>query len=225
MRGKTFISTLACVATMACGTAFAQQHGKLMSGPYKGPMAPVTAADKADAPDAVFFTNLVADPCNAGAKYSSANGFLLIGPTNCGLAGSTQWLAAPFTSKATGAVTKVTLAVTNWGICTPTSNKYTVQIYDDNCLGVPNNPLGSPVQATAAAAPPALSNANFGATGPLLAAGVHYWVVLTTNTTAVQMGTTAVWWEANGANEPFNLNDGNGWNAGDLGGVGGFSVQ
>ena len=158
-------------------------------------------------------------------KYSTNNGFLLIGPSNCGIPGSTQWLAAPFTSKATGAVTKVQLSVTNWGICTPTSNKFSVQIYDDACTGLPNNPLGSVVQATAPAAPPALANANFGTTGPLLAAGNHYWVVVTTSGAPAQIGTTAVWWEANGANEPFNLNDGNGWNAGDLGGVGGFAVQ
>ena len=40
-------------------------------------------------------------------------------------------------------------------------------------LGLPNNPLGSPVVATAPAAPPALANANFGTTGPLLANGNH----------------------------------------------------
>ena len=91
--------------------------------------------------------------------------------------------------------------------------------------GVPNLPLGTAVVATAPAAPPALANANFGTTGPLLAAGNHYWVVVTTSAAASQNATTAVWWEANGANEPFNLNDGNGWNAGDLGGVGGFTVQ
>ena len=54
---------------------------------------------------------------------------------------------------------------------------------------------------------------------------LRYWVVVTTSTAASQMGTTAVWWEATNAIEPFNLNDGNGWKAGPLGGVGGFQVQ
>jgi hypothetical protein len=50
-------------------------------------------------------------------------------------------------------------------------------------------------------------------------------VVVTTSTAASQMGTTCVWWQAAGADEPFNLNDGNGWQVGNLGGVGGFQVQ
>ena len=222
MRDKKFILTLSCIAILACGTAFAGP-GKLQSGPYTGPMGPVLAAAP-DAPNVVFFTNLAVDSCT-GFKYDVSNGFLLIGPNNCGIPGSTQWLAEPFVARGSGAVTRVFLSITNWGICTPTSNKFTVQIYDDACAGVPNNPLGSPVVATSPAAPPALANANFGTTGPLLAAGNHYWVVLTTSAAASQNATTAVWWEATGANEPFNLNDGNGWNAGPLGGVGGFSVQ
>ena len=40
-------------------------------------------------------------------KYDINNGFLLIGPNNCGIPGSTQWLAEPFISKGTRAVTKV----------------------------------------------------------------------------------------------------------------------
>ena len=209
---------------MACGTAFAQQ-GKLQSGPYKGPMGPMTAPDQADIPDAVIFTNLVNDPCNPGFKYSPANGFLVLGPNNCGIPGATQWLAEPFTAKISQAVTKVMLSVTNWGICTPTSFKFTVQIYDDACAGVPNAPLGPAVNATAPAAPPSLATANFGTTGPLLTAGVHYWVVVTTSSAASQNGTTAVWWQALTGNEPFNLNDGNGWQQGNLGGPGGFQVQ
>jgi hypothetical protein len=220
---KKFIRTLTCLCVIAaCGTTFAQ-HGKLQSGPYKGPMGPVPAAAP-EVPEVTFFTNLQVDSCT-GFQYSADNGFLLIGPSNCGLPGSTQWLAAPFISRATGAVTKVRMAITNWGICTPTSNKFTVQIYDDACAGVPNLPLGSAVQATAAAAPPGFANANFAAAGVSLTAGNHYWVVVTTNASPAQIGTTAVWWEATGANEPYNLDDGNGWNTGFLGGVGGFAVQ
>jgi hypothetical protein len=124
-------------------------------------------------------------------------------------------------------VTRVSLAVTNWSVCTPTSNKFTVQIYDDlNCNGAPSNPLGSAVIATSPAAPPALATANFGTTGPVLTAGKRYYVVVTTSTAANQTATTAVWWEANTiSNEPYNLNDGNGWNPAYLGTQGGFQVQ
>ena len=149
-------------------------------------MGPDVAPDALLAPAAILYSNLTVDPCT-GFKYDINNGFLLIGPNNCGIPGSTQWLAAPFISKGTQAVTKVSLAITNWGICTPTSNKFTVQIYDDaNCNGLPGNPLGSPVNVTAPAAPPALANANFGGTGPLLAAGLKYWVVVTTSAAASQ---------------------------------------
>jgi hypothetical protein len=226
MRENMFIRALCYlfVAIMACGTAFAQQQ-KLQSGPYRGPFAPNVAPEVPLAPDVTFYSNLTVDPCT-GFKYDINNGFLLVGPNNCGIPGSTQWLAEPFVSKATGAVTKVLLSITNWGICTPTSNKFTVQIYDDaNCNGLPGNPLGSPVQATSPAAPPALATANFGATGPLLAAGNKYWVVVTTSAAASQNATTAVWWEATTSIEPFNLNDGSGWLAGYLGGPGGFQVQ
>ena len=223
MRGKTFISTLSCVAILTCGTAFAQQH-KLQSGPYHGPLGPNVAPDALAAPDAILYSNLTTDPCT-GFKYDINNGFLLLGPSNCGIPGATQWLAEPFVSKATQAVTKVILSITNWSICTPTSNKFTVQIFDDACTGLPNNPLGTAVVATSPAAPPAVATANFGATGPLLAAGVKYWVVVTTSSAANQMATTAVWWEATTSIEPFNLNDGSGWQLGYIGGPGGFQVQ
>ena len=221
---KKFINTITCLCVIAaCGTAFAQQ-GKITSGSYKGPKVPTAAVP--DVPDAApFYSNFtVADPCTA-CTYNTDNGFLLIGPTNCGIPGSTQWLSTPFIAGHTGPVKRVTLAVTNWGICTPTSFGFTVQIYDDACAGVPNNALGTPVNAIAPGAPCMTSIANFGRTGPVLTAGQKYWVVVTTSTAATQMGTTAVWWEANTALEPANFNDGNGWQASPLGGPGAFSVQ
>jgi hypothetical protein len=188
-------------------------------------MGPVAVPDGLLAPAAVFYTNLVADPCNAGFKYDINNGFLLIGPNNCGIPGSTQWLAEPFVSKASGSVTRVMLSVTNWGICTPTSFKFTVAIYSDNCNGLPGTQIGNAVVATAPAAPPSLASANFGTAGVTLVANTKYWVVVTTSAAASQMGTTAVWWEATTSIEPYNLNDGNGWYPGPLGGPGGFQVQ
>ena len=225
MRERKFIRPLSClcVVMLACGTAFAQQ-GKLQSGPYRGPMGPIMAPEAPEAPAAIFYSNLTVDPCT-GFKYDANNGFLLLGPNNCGIPGTTQWLAEPFVAKGSGAVTSVKLSVTNWGICTPTSFKFTVQIYDDACAGVPNAPLGPAVNATAPAAPPALASANFGTSGPLLTNGVRYWVVLTTSAAASQNGTTAVWWQALTGNEPFNLNDGNGWVAFPAASPGGFAIN
>ena len=222
MREKKFIRTLTClcVVSMACGTALAQQ-GKMTSGPYKGPMTPMMVLDNPDATP--FFTNLEVNTCT-GCNYSADNGFLLLGPANCGIAGATQWLAYPFVSKRTGAVRQVKLAITDWSICTPTVHGFTVAIYTDACAG-PAVQIGNSVNANAPAAPCALANANFGAAGVSLTAGTRYWMVVTTSGAPTQMGTTAVWWEVNPAADYFNLNDGNGWQFGPLGGPGAFLVQ
>lgn len=220
---KTFTTSCCLVAMMACGTAFAQQ-GKIMSGPYKGPMGPMMAPEAPAA--APFYSNLVNDTCTS-MMYSIANGLFILGPNNCFSAGATQWVAYPFVAGHSGNVRKVQLALTNdTAICTPTTSKATVQIYDNlNCNGNPSNPLGSGVVANIPSAPPALASANFGTTGPALTAGTGYWVVVTTSTAPTQTGDTAVWWQANSATQSFNLNDGNGWQTFPAGSPGGFSVQ
>ena len=217
-----FIRTLSClcVVLMACGTAFAQQ-GKLTSGPYTGPMAPMVAPE---APAVTFYTNFENNACTS-CNYGEANGFLVLGPSNCGIAGATQWLAYPFVSKATGTTRQVTLAITDWSICVPTVHGITVQIMGDNCSGAPDttNVLGT-ATTNVPAAPCLTARARLAAS---LVAGTKYWVVVTTNTTASQMGTTAVWWETNPTEGSFNLNDGNGWVPGgnSTGAPGAFSVQ
>jgi hypothetical protein len=186
-------------------------------GPMMAPEAPAAAP---------FYTNLANDPCT-GMMYNVSNGYFVLGPNNCFAPGSTQWIAYPFVASHAGNVKKVQLALTNdTAICTPTTSKATVQIYDNSlCNGTPGVALGSPVVANIASAPPGLSTANFGTTGPALAAGTWYWVVVTTSSAPTQTGDTAVWWQANSAAQAFNLNDGNGWQAFDAGSPGGFSVQ
>jgi hypothetical protein len=223
MRRKIFIHTLCylSVAILACGTAFAQQ-GKLRSGPYKGPMVPMAAS--ADAPDAILYSNLELNTCT-GCNYSADNGYLVLGPNNCGIPGSTQWLSFPFVPRATGPVTRVQLSVTDWGICVATSNRFTVAIYSDACTNTPGTQIGSAVVAAAPAAPCALANANFSNAGVSVTAGTKYWLVVTTSAAPSQNATTAVWWMANSAQAPYNLNDGNGWVAFPDGAPGGFSVS
>jgi len=223
MRRKTFMHALSglCVLLMACGTAFAQQ-GKMTSGPYQGPRVPMAAPE---APAAgPFFTNLAVDSCT-GCNYSADNGYFILGPSNCFAPGSTQWISYPFVSTKAGAVRKVLLSITDSGFCVAGSTKFTVAIYTDACTNTPGTQIGSAVTATAPAAPCLLASANFGAAGVTLTAGTRYWVVVTTNSTAQQMSTTAVWWMANLAQAPFNLNDGNGWVAFPDGAPGGFTVQ
>jgi hypothetical protein len=223
MRRKTFIGTLTCVCVviMACGTAFAQGGGKIKSGPYKGPLAPMMAPD---APAAVLYTNLEANACT-GCNYSADNGYLVLGPSNCGIPGSTQWLAFPFVARANAVIRRVRLAVTDWGICVPTSNRFTVAIHSDACTNTPGTQIGSSVIAQAPAAPCALANANFTGAGVSVTAGTKYWLVVTTSAAPTQMGTTAVWWMANSAQAPYNLDDGNGWVAFPDGAPGAFQVE
>ncbi len=63
-----------------------------MSGPFTGRMGPATMT--VDSPLAILYSNLTLDPCT-GFKYDPTNGFLLLGPNNCGIPGATQWLAYP----------------------------------------------------------------------------------------------------------------------------------
>jgi hypothetical protein len=224
---KKFISTLTCVCVIAaCGTAFAQQHEKFRSGPYTGPRGPITSEEAPAA--APFYTNLVANPCVPGQKYDSNDGFLVLGPNNCypPTVGITQWLAYPFIAGHAGAVSKVTLSITDdAALCTPTSNKITVAIYSDACTVMPITQIGSAVVANVPAAPPALASANFASAGVTLVAGTQYWLVVTTSAAASQNAVTAVWWEATANQGSVNINDGSGWQFGSPGGPGGFQVQ
>ncbi|HEY4273527.1 MAG TPA: choice-of-anchor R domain-containing protein [Candidatus Udaeobacter sp.] len=230
---KTFIYALSClcVVLMACGTAFAQQalpagnpvvKGKIQSGPYHGAMGPMTASDAPDA--APFYSNLVVNTCT-GCNYSTDNGFFILGPNNCFSAGATQWIAYPFVAARSGAVKRVSVSVTDSGFCVATSLRFTVAIYSDACTGTPGTQIGTAVVVNAPAAPCALAAANFGHAGVTLTAGITYWVVVTTDSSPQQIGTTAIWWMANTAEAPFNLNDGNGWIFNPDGAPGGFSVQ
>jgi hypothetical protein len=222
MSEKILIRTLCylLVAMMASVTAFAQ-GGKMTSGAYPGPITPTAPSA---APNASFYSNLETNACT-GCKYSADNGYFILGPNNCFAPGATQWISYPFVSKGTGAVSSVKLAITDSGFCTATSTKFTVAIYTDACTNTPGTQIGNSVIATAPPAPCALASANFGAAGVSLTAGTKYWLVVTTSGASTQTGTTAVWWMANLAQAPYNLNDGNGWVAFPDGAPGAFSVQ
>src|SRR5215831_10338509 len=181
MKTKTLITSCCLLAIMACGTAFAQQ-GKMQSGPYKGPMVPMVAADN---PAAVFYTNFENNACTS-CNYDATNGYLVLGPANCGIAGATQWLAYPFVSKATGTTRQVTLAITDWSICVPTVHGITVQIMGDNCSGAPDttNVLGT-ATTNIPTAPCLTAKARLSVA---LTDGVTYWVVVTTSTASSQTG-------------------------------------
>lgn len=208
------------IVILACGTAFAQQ-AKMTSGPYHGPVAPVAAPD---APTAgrPFYSNLDINACTA-CRYSTDNGYFILGPNNCFAPGNTQWIAYPFVARHSGNVATVKLAITDSGFCVASSNQFTVAIYSDACTNTPGTQIGNAVVATAAAAPCSLVSASFSTAGVSLTENTKYWVVVTTSAVSTQMGTTAVWWMANLAQAPYNL--GSGWTAFPDGAPGGFSVE
>ena len=111
---KKFITTITCLCVIAaCGTAFAQQ-GKINPGRIKVPRCPWWRPDVPDA--APFYSNLVNNTCTS-CTYSTDNGFFILGPNNCFAPGSTQWISYPFVAGHTGNVKRVTLAITDSGIC------------------------------------------------------------------------------------------------------------
>ena len=210
------------IVILVCGTAFAQQP-KIRSGPYHGPLVP-TAAPVPNPALGPFYSNLDINSCTT-CRYSPDNGYFILGPNNCFAPGQTQWISYSFFAKKSGTVNQVQLAITDSGFCVAGSNQFTVAIYNDACTNTPGTQIGNAVVATAGAAPCALSNANFSAAGVSLTAGTRYWVVVTTSGLSTQIATTAVWWNANLAQAPYNLNDGNGWIAFPAASPGGFAVN
>jgi hypothetical protein len=213
MKLKQFSLTI--LATMVCGAAMAQ--GLLKAPTWNHDMIPMRSDAPAAAP---FYSNFVTNTCTS-CNYSAANGFLVLGPTNCFAAGSTQWLAYQFVAGHSGTARSVTVGITlDADLCTNGANKFTIAIYSDACGG-PATLLASAV-ATAPAGPCATVTAQF-RRGPALTMGTNYWVVATTATG--QEGFTGVWWQVNGADSYVNFNDGNNWQESPLGGPGAFSVQ
>ena len=182
-------------------------------------MIPMRAPDSVNA-GAPFFSNLTTDTCTS-CNYDTGNGFLVLGPTNCFAAGSTQWLAYPFIAAKTGVVRSLTAGITlDADLCSNGAATFTLALYSDACGG-PATLLASAV-ATAPAAPCATVTVPL-RRGPTLTAGTNYWIVATT--AANQGGFTGVWWQSNAAKSYVNFNDGNLWQLTSPGSPGAFSVQ
>ena len=102
---------------------------------------------------------------------------------------------------------KVPLSVTDSGFCVATSTKFTVAIYTDAAV---RTQIGNG-NCYCSCCTLFVGSSQFRSRSCFTHSGNDYWVVVTTSTAPTQIGTTAVWWEANVADAPFNLNDGNGW--------------
>jgi len=158
----------------------------LKTAPGRESIVPMRAPDSIDV---TFGGNLIVDPCTACNYDSVAGGYYVWGTNNCISPGTTQWIAVPFISNATGVPKKITASITLDPACTTTTNQVTLGIYTDVCGTGPGVVLASG-KAIVPPAPCAVAVASL-RTAPSLTAGTKYWVVATT--TAAQDGLDAIW--------------------------------
>ncbi len=212
--GKTAISKLgvAIVATILCGAAMGQELQGAADEPVVIPYA------VPDAARIVFGNNLISDPC-AICNYSDGGGYAVLGPDNCYLPGTTQWLAGTFIAAATGVPERISAAIILKDLVNCTENEVTLSIYTDACYPRgPGQPLVSGI-ATVPEAPCDLAVARL-PNAPILTRGTKYWVVATTN--GQQSGLGSNWYGSN--NAQFAFNTGTGWQH-FTGGTPAFMVQ
>jgi hypothetical protein len=192
--GWAFLGMLACGAVMAQGPEMIPDRH---------------ASDAPDTPIAstiVFGSNLISDPC-ARCNYSDDGGYALLGPDNCYVPGTTQWLAGTFIASATGVPTQISVPIILKDPTHCPTKTVTLSIYTDACYPIgPGTPL---VSATATIPQTAcgLTVAKLPNSAPILTKGTKYWVVGTTN--AQQAGLDSNWYGSN--NSQNALNTGAGW--------------
>ena len=167
---------------------------------------------QSDAPDSpvastiIFGSNLISDPC-ATCNYSDGGGYALLGPDNCYLPGTTQWLAGTFVALATGVPKQISVPIVLKDPASCPTNTVTVSIYTDACYPTgPGTPLVS-ATATVPEAACALTVAKLPNSAPVLTRGRKYWVVATTN--AQQVALNSNWYGSN--NDQEAVNTGTGW--------------
>ncbi len=172
----------------------------------------------ADSSRLTFGSNLFRDPCTT-CRYSEGGGYFVLGPDNCFLPGTTQWLAVPFVAAANGIPERVSAAIILGDPANCPADQVTLSIYTDACYPKgPGRPLVSAV-ASAVEAPCDLAVARLG-DAPALVQGKKYWVVATTD--AQQSALDANWYGSN--NAQYANNTGTGWQQ-FVGGTPAFRVQ
>ena len=118
--------TLGIVAALACGVMLAQEPAIVVGGnPSDAPDAPVAST-------IIFGSNLISDPC-ATCNYSDDGGYALLGPDNCYLPGTTQWLAGTFVASATGVPKQISVPIILKDPANCPTNTVTLSIYSDAC--------------------------------------------------------------------------------------------
>ena len=143
----------------------------------------------------------------------------MVGPDNCTVPGTTQWVAVPVIAAATGVPKQISAPIILFDPRHCPTREVTLSIYTDACYPVgPGTPLVSAIarlpRATCDMGVAKLTNA------PTLTKGQKYWIVATTN--AEQSGLDAHWYGSN--NAQCAINTGTGWTQTN-GGTPAFLVQ
>lgn len=190
----------ALLGILACGALMAEEPEVVLGTGVKG------SQNMPEARRVTFGSNLFVEPCNSCNYDSNAGGYAVVGPDNCLVPGTTQWLAVPFIAAATGVPRQISVPIilADWRDC-PT-RQVTLSIYTDACY--PIGP-GTPLVSNIATLPRATCNMGVAklTNAPTLTRGQKYWVVATTN--AEQSGLDANWYASNSSQ--YALNTGAGW--------------
>src|SRR6266536_624065 len=190
----------ALLAVWVCGAVIAGEQEFVVGGNLKGSQT---------APEArriTFESNLFVEPCSSCNYDSNAPSASVLGPDNCFVPGTTQWIAVPYIATATGVPKQISSPIILFDPRHCPTHQVTLSIYTDACYPIgPGTPLVSGVarlpNATCDMGVAKLTNA------PTLTRGQKYWVVATTN--AEQSGLDAHWYGSN--NAQYALNTGTGW--------------
>src|SRR5436309_1569816 len=86
----------ALLLIVACGAVLAQEPDFVLGGDLNG----LRNAPKVRR--ITFGSNLFVEPCSSCNYNSNAPSWFVLGPDNCFVPGTTQWIAVPFIAAATG---------------------------------------------------------------------------------------------------------------------------
>jgi hypothetical protein len=200
----------ALLGIVACGAVMAEEPDVVLGGDLNGSQT---------ARRVTLGSNLFLEPCSSCEYDSSAPSAFVLGPNNCTVPGTTQWVAVPFIAAATGIPKQISAPIILFDPRHCPTNQVTLSIYTDACY--PTGP-GTPLVSDVARLPRATCNMGLAKlrNAPTLLRGQKYWVVATTN--ANQSGVDAHWYGSN--NAQYADNSGGGW-AQFNGGTPAFVVQ
>jgi hypothetical protein len=190
----------ALLGILVCGAVMAEEPEFVLGGNLNGSQ---------NAPEArriTFGSNLFVEPCSSCNYDLNALGYFVIGPDNCFVPGTTQWLAAPFIAAATGVPKQISAPIILFDPRHCPTREVTMSIYTDACY--PTGP-GTPLVSGVARLPDATCDMGMAKLthAPTLTRGQKYWVVATTS--AEQSGLDAHWYGSNSSQ--YALNSGAGW--------------